>query len=395
MRNSSQIVVVILVAGSILPVTSLAKDTLSSLHETFYSSLKRYGIIGSSLLLIGHDRRIFFENYGDANRDTHQKVDENTTFHWASITKTFTGIAIMQLRDHGLLKLDDPVVKYVPELHAVHDPYGPIEAVTIRQLMSHTAGFRSATWPWTEGKVWEPFEPTKWSQIVAMLPYTELLFVPGSRHSYSNLGVVFLGRIIQRLSGDDYEVYVDKNILKPLKMYATYFDRSPYFLLNHRAAGYFRSKGILEPAPFDFDSGITVSNSGLNSPFPDMERYLHFLLGSTTTDEPYSQVLKRSSLEEMFEKQMRLVRTDASQIVSDEGKDWIGLSFFIHEHEGRLYICHGGQQGGFISHFCVDSVRKNAYVVAFNTDSSDPDTSTQKLDAELRDLVLQHAFADN
>lgn len=388
--------VAILAVGSIVPeVSSQTADKFSSLQETYRSSLERFGVVGSSLLVIRHDRRIFFDNYGYANRDMRRKVDENTTFHWASITKTLTGIAIMQLRDHGLLKLDDSVVKYIPELRAIHDSYGPIEAVTIRQLMSHTAGFRSATWPWAEDKDWAPFEPTKWSQIVAMLPYTELLFAPGSRHSYSNLGVVFLGQVIERLSGDDYEVYIDKNILKPLKMYASYFDRSPYFLLNQRAAGYFRSKDRLEAAPFNFDSGITVSNSGLNSPFPDMERYLHFLLGSPSADELYSQVLKRSSLEEMFQKQMPIVKTDASQTISGESKDWVGLSFFIHEQGVRLYIGHGGQQGGFISHFYVDPPQKNAYLVAFNTDSSDPATNTQKLDAELRDLLLQQLVGSN
>ncbi len=128
-------------------------------------------------------RNSFRDMYGKANREIHQKVDEDTTFHWASITKTFTGIAILQLRDHGRLKLDDSVAKYVPELRAIHDSYGSVEAITIRQLMTHSAGFRSPTWPWTEDKDWEPFEPTKWSQIEAMLPYTEILFPPGSRHS--------------------------------------------------------------------------------------------------------------------------------------------------------------------------------------------------------------------
>ena len=71
---------------------------------------------------------------------TKRPVDADTIFHWASITKTFTGIAIMQLRDRGLLSLDDPVVKYVPELRRVHNPFGDISQVTIRHLMTHSAG---------------------------------------------------------------------------------------------------------------------------------------------------------------------------------------------------------------------------------------------------------------
>ena len=74
--------------------------------------------------------------------------------HWA----TMTGIAIMQLRDRGLLSLDDPIVKYVPELARVHDPFGDPSAITLRMLMSHRAGFRGGTWPWRDEE-WQPFEP--------------------------------------------------------------------------------------------------------------------------------------------------------------------------------------------------------------------------------------------
>ena len=109
----------------------------------------------------------------------------------------------------------------------------------------------------------QPFEPTRWTQVAAMLPYTHVAFAPGIHWSYSNLGYVFLGQIIERLSGDDFEVYIDKNILKPLDMSASYFDRAPYFLQGHVSASYLRAgaAGALQPQPFDFDTGITTSSS--------------------------------------------------------------------------------------------------------------------------------------
>ena len=119
---------------------------------------------------------------GLQDRATGQPVDRDTIFHWASITKTFTGVAIMQLRDRGLFSLDDPVVKYVPELREVHNPFGDIAQVTIRQLMSHSGGFRAGTWPWGGDQPWHPFEPTRWTQLVAMMPYTELQFRPGTKY---------------------------------------------------------------------------------------------------------------------------------------------------------------------------------------------------------------------
>src|SRR5215510_7282104 len=194
--------------------------------KTFYEqSMRKHGIVGSGLMLIQDREVIAQEFFGLADQEIQNPVDEDTIFHWASITKTFTGIAIMQLRDRGLLSLDDPAVKYVPELALAHDRFGDISAIKIRHLMSHSAGFRAATWPWGGDQPWHPFEPTQWSQLVAMLPYTNVTFRPGTQYSCSNAGVIFLGRVIELLSGDDYEVYITKNILMPLDMHATFFDR--------------------------------------------------------------------------------------------------------------------------------------------------------------------------
>jgi CubicO group peptidase (beta-lactamase class C family) len=214
------LLICLLLSGRVLGQTT----GLKSFYE---AGLKRNGIVGSRLVLLRDSDVAFQDSYGYARLATRQPVEENTAFHWASITKTFTAIAIMQLRDHDRLKLDDPVVNYIPELAAVHDPWGSVDSITIRHLLTHSSGFPNPTWPWSGDKPWYPFEPTQWVQIVAMLPYTQVEFTPGSRFSYSNLGYVFLGQIIERLTGDDYEVYVDKNILKPLQMYHSYFDKSP------------------------------------------------------------------------------------------------------------------------------------------------------------------------
>ncbi|MDF0752842.1 beta-lactamase family protein, partial [Marinobacter sp. 71-i] len=91
-------------------------------------------------------------------------------------------------------------------LAGIHDPFGDPGEITLRQLMSHSAGFRNGTWPWRD-KAWQPFEPPGWKQLEAMIPYTEVQFKPGSRFGYSNPGIVYLGQVIERLSGEDFEVY--------------------------------------------------------------------------------------------------------------------------------------------------------------------------------------------
>ena len=114
-----------------------------------------------------------------------------------------------------------------------------------------------------------------------MLPYTEVQFAPGTKFSYSNPGIVFAARVLELLSGDDYEVYVDKNVLRPLGMQRSYFDVTPYHLQKHRSHSYETKGTELADLGPDFDTGVTTSNGGLNAPLPDMARWLAFLLGAT------------------------------------------------------------------------------------------------------------------
>jgi len=360
---------------------SAQQESYSKFIETFRRECRDAGIVGASFVFLKDSKVAASDYYGSANLEKNQPVDENTIYHWASNTKPFTGIAIMQLRDRGLLKLDDPVTKYLPELRAVHNPFGSMDEITIRHLMTHSAGFRNGTWPWHQGKDWEPFEPTEYSQLVAMLPYTEILFKPGSKFSYSNPGIIFLGKIIEKLSGDDYEVYIDKNILKPLEMYHTYFDATPYHLLKHRSASYYVENGKRTTARFDANTGITVSNSGLNSPLPDMIRYLSFLVGGPSKKDVYDGVLKRSSLEEMWQPQIK-ASVDANGN-ADFTTD-IGLIFFLDQRVPTQHLGHGGDQNGFISYIDFEPKKHVASIMVFNTNVIYPDNTPAEKDVVFR-----------
>lgn len=369
-----------------------SQANLHAVKQFFDAGCKRNGVVGAALVLMDDCRPVAEEFYGRLSENAPEAVNDHTAFHWASITKTFTGIVIMQLRDRGLLKLDDPIVKYVPEIMAVHDSWGPIQNITIRQLMSHSAGFRNPTWPWGGDKPWHPFEPTQWSQLVAMMPYTEVQFKPGSRYSYSNLGVVFLGQAIQRVTGDDYQIYVEKNILRPLQMYETYFNKSPYFLMKNRSHSYTLQNGHLSENPFDFDTGITVSNGGLNAPMHDMIKYLEFLLDNPASRDIYGQILKRSSLEEMWKPQIKINDKPQPSSNAPDSKDSVGLSFFIRNENGRRYVGHSGGQNGFISHFYLQPEEHRAYIVVFNTNATDANQNTSQFDRELREEVFRDFF---
>jgi len=169
------------------PAAFAFADAWAEVRAGFVAACEQARVVGASLMFVEGDQVRGFEAFGLADRAAGRPVDRDTIYHWASITKTFTGIAVMQLRDRGRLRLEQPIVGFLPELREVHDPLGKVEAIELRHLLAHAAGFRGPTWPWG-GKPWHPHEPTHFSQLVAMLPYTEVEFVPGSRYSYSNLG---------------------------------------------------------------------------------------------------------------------------------------------------------------------------------------------------------------
>jgi CubicO group peptidase (beta-lactamase class C family) len=348
----------------VIEMNAQPSNSLTKFEELYKKDLIDAGIVGSSFVFLKDNKILAEQHYGSANLEKKQPVNAKTIYHWASNTKPFTGIAIMQLRDRGLLKLDDQVTKYLPELRDVHNALGSMDDITIRHLMTHSAGFRNSTWPWDEGKDWEPFEPTEYSQLVAMFPFSEIRFKPGSKFSYSNPGIIFLGRIIEKLTGDNYEVYIDKNILKPLEMYHSYFDATPYHLLKYRSHSYYIENGKRTEGRFDANTGITVSNSGLNSPISDMVKYLNFLIGDPKKQDLYNDVLKRASLEEMWQPQLpTAVDANGNNGFTTD----IGLIYFLNRRDGHTFLGHGGDQNGFISYIDFEPATRKASVIVFNT----------------------------
>ncbi|HJR53171.1 MAG TPA: serine hydrolase domain-containing protein [Gemmatimonadota bacterium] len=327
------------------------------------------GVVGAGALAMRDGLVVSRHDVGFADRDADRPVDESTIFHYGSITKTLTAIAIMQLRDRGLLSLDDPVTRWVSELRAVSDPYGSPDAITIRMLLSHTAGFQNPTWPWDEGEPWEPFEPTEWEQLVAMMPYQRLLFEPGSRYSYSNPGFIYLARVIEEITGDPWEAYVQKNVFAPLGISRSYFGVTPWYLAEHRSHNYeLRPDGgrlVAVDEGTDFDPGITIPNGGWNAPLDDVARYLAFLTGPAPDEETerrWDLVLARETLQKMWEPVIQVAEDGTGTAWSD-----VGLSFFLNRRSGRLVVGHTGSQANFRAFLAFDPAQRTAYAMVFNT----------------------------
>ena len=346
-------------------------------------------IVGASTLILRDGQVLARHEYGQADRDAHEAMTDRAIFHWASITKTLTAIAIMQLRDRGKLSLDDRITTWVPELRQVHDPFGAMDDITIRMLLSHSSGFQNPTWPYTSGKPWEPFEPTRWEQLVSMMPYQELLFTPGSRFGYSNPGFIYLARVIEHISGDPYETYIQKNIWTPLGLTRSYFGTTPYHLARWRSNNYTlvadsAGKQRVVANGRDFDPGITIPNGGWNAPLSDLATYVSFLTGASRGDTATARiddtVLSRRSLEEMWR---TVVKVDPAEGLGDA----VGLSFFLFPQAGgTTLVGHTGEQAGFRSFFYLNPRTKMAVIGAVNTtNEARPDASAASWIAITRD----------
>lgn len=345
----------------------------AEVEATLHRECVAAGVVGGSVLFVQGGRELGFASHGLADRAGGRAVDRDTIFHWASCTKTFTAILAMQLVARDRLRLDQPIVELVPELREVHPLAAKVEDVTLAHLLSHSGGFRAPTWPWGGDQPWHPHEPTRWSQLVAMLPYTAVEFVPGSKFAYSNPGIVFVARALEARTGDEFEVLLEKNLLRPLGMRASYCDTTPYHLQRHRSHSY-EGKDAAVDLGADFDTGITVGNGGLNAPLPDLARYLTFLLGASPPDSDAAGVLPRALLEAMWVPRLP---------TGGQGKEHIGLGFFVQERGGTLFPTHTGGQRAFVSFFYVHPASGTAACGAFNTASAGP------VMARLRTLCME------
>ena len=364
----------IFAAVALLPATALHAQQVPAAWpafvRTFDAGMDSDHVVGGAVVLVSDGRIVARHERGFGDRALGQRIDAHTLFHYGSITKTLTAIAIMQLRDRGRLSLDDHITRWVPELRRMHDPYGMMDSVTLRMLLSHSAGFQNPTWPYTTGAPWEPFEPTTWQQLVAMMPYQELHFRPGSRYSYSNPGFLYLARVIEAISGDPWETYVQKNIFAPLGLDSSYFGATPYYLAADRSNNYTLERDstghdTLVTHGREFDPGITIPNGGWNAPLGDLARYVAFLTDATHGDAAlqarYDVVLKRSSLEEMWR---ALLPTSGYAPAP-----WVGLSFFMNERVAgpTRVIGHTGSQAGFVSFMYFNPTTRMGVVGVFNT----------------------------
>ncbi len=274
-------------------------------------------------------------------------VTADTEFRIASMTKSFTTLAILKLRDEGKLSLDDPVWKWLPQFAHMTLPTADTAPLRIRQLLSHSAGLPEDN-PWGDQQLAaSDADLTRWLQ-------QGLLFStpPGTRYEYSNLAFALLGRIVARAAGMPYERYLRSQILAPLHMDATTlrFEEVPP---ERRAIGYrLQPDGSYQEEP-PLPQGAFGSAGGLLTNVGDLAKYVAFHLAAwPARDAPESGPVRRASVREMSQlwtpANFTVQRADGSITASEAGYGF-GLRLRTDCRFEHI-VSHGGGLPGFGSY---------------------------------------------
>lgn len=249
----------------------------------------------------------------------------NTISRIASVTKPMTAIAIMQLKEQGLLGLDDPIGRYLPQLNTSY------AAITIRQLLNHTAGV-----PHYSSKL-DALSLRHYASLdeaVERITQRKLVFEPGSQYLYSSFGYTLLGSVIENVSNTHFDDYLKRHIWQVADMQHTSLEHEP---LASQSRLYIKISDYYLRGPYN-DLSVIYSAGGVRSSAQDLLKFGQAIVNN--------QLISRSSLEQMI---------DVTQALTpDDGSDLYGLGWFVyHSADHGTIISHGGAQPGASVHFQI------------------------------------------
>lgn len=355
-----------------LNATARAKllASLPAIEKHFQAQLDAQQLPGLAVGIVVGDELVYGHGFGV--RDTTKKsgVDVDTVFRIASLTKSFTAMSILKLRDEGRLSLEDPADQHVPELAAVAYPTRDSARITIRQLLTHSAGFPEDN-PWGD----RPLDTSEKEFARILSSGLSFSTPPNTAYEYSNLGYTILGLIVSRVSGVPYRTYVKKEILGPLGMSATVFDERQV-PRSRLALGYRKEKGRLVNE-VNTPDGVYAAMGGLYSSVRDLAKYAAFQLAAwPPRNDPEMGPLRRSSLREM--QQMArpnrfVVGFDGSSAWGEVGGYGFGLLSF-ETCRFDLLVYHRGGLPGYGSALFLLPKQGVAVVTLANSTYANPGT---------------------
>jgi len=337
-------------------------DDIHVIETWIRAQMEYYNLPGLSVGVVYDQELIWSKGFGYADVEKKTPATAETIYRIASITKLFTCTAIMQLRDQGKLRLDDPIQKYLPWFK-IKNRYPDAPAITIRHLMTHTSGLpREAAFPyWTDHKF-----PTV-EEIIEALPDQETTYPSETKWKYSNLGMSLLGQIVVAASGEDYEPYIQNHILRPLDMNST----CVHLTDEHKkrlATGYGRrladdTRKIMEVSEY---KGMTPAAS-ISSTVEDLAKFASFQFRDGK--ESGNQILKTTTLREM----------QRVHWLQPSWKSGWGLGFSVWHRDDKTFVGHSGWVAGYRTQLMLCTDDKIGVIVMSNAEDGSPSFFANKI----------------
>jgi CubicO group peptidase (beta-lactamase class C family) len=331
----------------LLAPVGLAQTSADPVDQYIQAEMQKRHIPGLALL-VAHDGKIVrAQGYGFSNVELQVPVKPETLFQSGSMGKQFTATAVMMLVAEGKIHLDDPITKYFTDAPAAWNQ------VTVRQLLSHTAGFTD--YPENFNFRQDRTE----DEILKAIEGIPLAFPPGAKYSYANLGYATLGILIHRVSGKFYGDLLQERVFQPLGMTTTRII-SEADIIPNRAAGYRLVKGELKNQEWVAPTLNTTADGSLYFSILDLAKWDAALYTE--------KLLKRSSLDQMW--------TPAKLNSGQPNSGHYGFGWFIGDIHGHRIIEHEGAWQGFTANISRYLDDKLTVVVLTNLESSHPDDIT-------------------
>ncbi|OGX91409.1 serine hydrolase domain-containing protein [Hymenobacter coccineus] len=333
-------------------------SSVPELTDSIRRVMAKEQIPGLLLVLATRDSVLFAGGLGEANRATHQPVTAHTLFRIGSITKSFVALGLLQLIEQGKLHLNDEVRKIAPEV-PIDNPWEATDPVRVVHLLEHTAGFDDMLPNHTinQGPLLRGV-----AEVAVFRPELRCRWRPGERTAYSNPGYQVAGYLLEKLSGQPYEQYLTRHLLRPLGMPDATPTQHPA-ALPQLAQGYIYTAGHYEPQPpHEIYAGAAGS---MNASAADLARYVQFFLRDGRTAEG-TALVQPASLREM--------ETVHSTLAARSGlPTGYGLGNEAIVRSGFVFQGHGGYLPGFTSAMLYNRELGLGYALSFNVD---PGTAT-------------------
>lgn len=349
----------------LLLITTFFTNIISGQElNNFFSTLYEKNLFNGSVVISKSDKPIFSTHYGFSNIAKKEKLNDQSQFPIASITKTFTSTAILQLQQKGKLNINEPVQKYLEDF--------PYPNITIRQLLNNTSGLAQ------EYNLFDTIIKEQPEKIISnqdIIPTfirfkTPLSFSPGSKWEYNNVNFCLAGLIIEKVSGIGYADYLEKNIFKPAKMKNSFvpLDRKIkssnqvelYAYPNFYSTELANTKTLKEPFLISEKSNF-YGNGGIVSTALDLQKYQKALFSY--------QILGKKELDEaLTETKLNDGKTVSYTIDGKEISYGLGWGMYIDESEGKI-VFHDGLITGLTS-ILLYNVTKNQSVILLSNSAS-------------------------